>query len=221
VIIRPSVLNKWHEFSEPLEGRVSSMYLDILGLVTVGVGNLIDTPGQAIALPFVHEKTGERATAAEIAEAWRALKGRQDLSKLHWKYAAALNDLRLTDRAIDELVLGKLESNARHLQKNYFRDFATWPADAQLAALSMAWAMGPDFPRKFGNWTKFALLQDWVSAKACCKIRETGNPGVVPRTRQNEKCHDNAASVAASGGLLDPAELFWPATVLQPVVITP
>ena len=44
VMIRQSVIDRWHEFSEPLEGRVNSMYLDVKGLVTTCVGNLIDTP---------------------------------------------------------------------------------------------------------------------------------------------------------------------------------
>ncbi len=221
-LIRGSVLDAWHGFSEPLEGRVHSMYLDILGLVTTGVGNLIDTADQAAALPWVHERTGARATREEVIAAWRQLKARKDLAKLHWKYAAALNDLRLTDAAIDDLVSAKLQSNASYLQAKHFRDFGEWPADAQLAALSMAWAVGPGFPLKFGNFTRAVVAAGpsrWLDAKACCKIRETGNPGVVPRNRQNERCFGNAHTVAAHD--LDPAVLNWPALVLEPVIITP
>lgn len=217
--LHQSVLEHWHEFSEPLEGRVHSMYLDILGLVTTGVGNLIDRSYIAAQLPWYHEKTGQPATKVEIAAAWQELKSRKDLAKLHWKYAAKLNDLRLTDAAIDALVLSKLHSNAEYVERKYFPDFSRWPADAQLAAMSMAWAVGPGFPEKFKYWTKFAAKQDWVSAKGCCKIREINNPGVVPRNRQNEKCHDNAHVVATSG--MDPTELHWPALVVEPIVITP
>jgi hypothetical protein len=195
------------------------MYLDILGLVTTGTGNLIDTAGQAAQLPWYHEATGAPATKPEIIAAWHALKARKDLAKLHWKYAAKLNDLRLTDAAIDTLVLGKLQANAAFVEKNYFRDFKSWPADAQLACMSMAWAVGPGFPVKFSNWRRFAEKQDWVSAKACCKIRTVGNPGVVPRNRHNELCHDNAATVNEHG--LDISTLHWPAILLPPVVITP
>lgn len=38
----PSVTSFFRVFNEPLEGVVAYMYLDIKGLVTVGVGNLID-----------------------------------------------------------------------------------------------------------------------------------------------------------------------------------
>lgn len=219
-LIRPAVLDAWHAFSEPLEGRVHSMYLDVLGLVTTGVGNLIDTPDQAAALPWVHERTGARATRDEVIAAWRALKARKDLAKLHYKYAAALNDLRLTDAAIDAMVLDKLRSNAAYLQSRHFRDFAEWPADAQLGVLSMAWAVGPGFPVKFGNFTRAVVAAEasrWIDAKACCKIRELGNPGVVPRNRANERCFDNAHTTHIHG--LDPAALNWPALLLEPVEI--
>jgi hypothetical protein len=193
------------------------MYLDILGLVTTGVGNLIDTEGQAAALPWIHEATGVPATRAEIMAAWRALKGSQHLAKLHWRYAAKLNDLRLTDAAIDALVASKLQQFAEHMQSRHFRDFAEWPADAQLGALSMAWACGPGFPVKFRNFATAANAQRWVDAGACCKIREIGNPGVVPRNRANEKCFANAAIVTEHG--MDREELHWPAMLLPPVVI--
>ena len=97
MLIRQSVLDAWEGFSTPLEGRAHSMYLDVKGLVTTGVGNLIDTPSEAAKLPWIHESSGAPASRDEIVAAWSALKARQDLSRLHWRYAAALNDLRLTD----------------------------------------------------------------------------------------------------------------------------
>jgi hypothetical protein len=218
-LVRPAVLEAWHGFSEPLEGRVHSMYLDILGLVTCGVGNLIDRPDIAAQLPWRHEKTGALATRAEVVAAWRDLKARPELAKLHWRYAAGLNDLRLTDEAIDDLVAGKLREFAIYLAAKHFRDFASWPADAQLGTLSMAWACGPGFPVKFKNFARCAEAQNWGDANACCKIREIGNPGVVPRNRANERCFLNAAVVSEHG--LEPEVLHWPAVVMPPIVITP
>ena len=40
--MRASVKNQFRTFNAPLEGVVKYMYLDIKGLVTIGVGNLID-----------------------------------------------------------------------------------------------------------------------------------------------------------------------------------
>jgi GH24 family phage-related lysozyme (muramidase) len=201
-----AVLTKWHQFSEPLEGRVHSMYLDVKGLVTTGVGNLIDPVTAALPLPWKHAD-GRPASRDEIGAAWRNLKARQDLSKLHWKFAAKLNDLRLTDEDIDALVVSKLTSNARELRKAY-PNFDDFPADAQLACLSMAWAVGPGFPAIFKNFSRFAVQQDWPNAKLCAKIKTENNPGIVPRNARNALCFDNAATVIQYA--LDRSVLHWP-----------
>lgn len=208
--MRRSVIDNWHKFSEPLEGRVSSMYLDVKGLVTTCVGNLIDTPHEAAKLPWRHGADGPLATRAEIIAAWQQLKARQDLAKRHWKYAAQLNDLRLTEEAMDELVSSKRAEFYAYLKRVHFPDIDSWPADAQLGTMSMAWACGPGFPQTFKNFKRAALANDWEGARAACKIRETNNPGVVPRNAHNRTCFSNAAIVVQSE--LDPERLYWPGT---------
>jgi GH24 family phage-related lysozyme (muramidase) len=205
-MIRASVLQHYHEFSEPLEGRVHSMYLDVKGLVTTGVGNLIDTPEQACALPWRHETTGKLAERPAIAQAWRAVKDARPA--LHWRQYLHLNDLRLSDSDVDALVQDKLLSNARYIQAKHYPRWEDFPADAQLGIMSMAWAVGPGFPAKFGNFTNRVLQEDWLGAKACCHIRTEGNPGIVPRNHANERCFENAALVLTRQ--LDPAVLYWP-----------
>lgn len=201
-----AVVDRWHEFSEPLEGRVHSMYLDVKGLVTTGVGNLIDPVGAALRLPWKHPD-GTAATDSEIRDQWLTLKGQQELKKLHWKYAAKVTTLRLTDQDIDALVVNKLFENEKALRKAY-PNWDDFPADAQLGCLSMAWAVGAGFPAIFKNFSGFAVKQDWVAAKVCCKIKTDNNPGVIPRNRNNELCFDNAATVMQYG--LDRSRLHWP-----------
>src|SRR5690606_14815421 len=46
------------------------------------------------------------------------------------------------------------------------------------------------------------------------KIREEGNPGVVPRNRHNRTCFSNAGIVVQSG--LDRETLHWPGTPTVP-----
>jgi GH24 family phage-related lysozyme (muramidase) len=214
-----SVLEAWHRFSEPLEGRVYSLYVDVKNLVTTGVGNLVDPLPLALQLPWKHEKTGEIATRDEVTAAWNTLKHHPGLavqpggslvplSKLHYNTAARLNDLRLTDEDIDALVAQKLQEFEAHLRKHHFHDWDSFPADAQLGILSMAWACGPGFPQTFKTFARVATAQDWVAAKASCAIRTAGNPGVVPRNRNNERCFLNAATVHDRG--LDPSVLHWP-----------
>ena len=48
------------------EGCISHMYLDTVGKVTVGVGNMLPTADAATALPFIQTGSGNNATDNEI-----------------------------------------------------------------------------------------------------------------------------------------------------------
>ena len=109
--MRDSVKKSFNSFTTKFEGRVSWMYLDIKGLVTVAVGNLIDPVDAALGLPFVHKSTKVAATRDEIRAEWTMLKGKQDLAKKGHKACEAITDLRMTDQGMDDLVLAKLTSN--------------------------------------------------------------------------------------------------------------
>jgi GH24 family phage-related lysozyme (muramidase) len=205
--VYPSVHAAWHAFSEPFEGRVLSMYLDIKGLVTCGVGNLIDTPGEAQKLPW-RKENGQPATRYEIGEAWHRLKGAQELRFKSVSHARALTGLVLTDADVDALVERKLRENDAYITEHWFPGFQEIPADAQLAVLSMAWAVGPAFNTKFPIFTTSARAGKWLDCARGCTIREDGNPGVIPRNRANRLCFENAGIVAANG--LDRSFLNWP-----------
>ena len=58
---------------EPMEARVFHMYVDILGLVSTGLGNLIDPVGMATSLPW-RRLDGSLATREEIVAAWHKVK---------------------------------------------------------------------------------------------------------------------------------------------------
>jgi len=211
-MLRQSVLAAWHSFSEPLEGRVPHMYLDILGLVTCAVGILIDPLDLALPLPWKHED-GRPATRQEITDAWQRLKARQDLAHKSAAHALELTGLVLSSEDIDAVVAKKLASNADFITEHHFPELATFPADAQLAIMSMAWAIGPGFPAKFPHFTRAVLSGNWAGAQADCTIREEGNPGVVPRNRANRICFANAEIATRLG--IDRNRLGWP-QVIQP-----
>ncbi len=205
--MRQSVIDRFVDFSSPLEGCTTSMYLDILGLVTVGIGCLCDPVQSALPLAWVLPD-GSQPSAAVIAQQWRALKARQDLAKLHWKFAEPITTIRLTQQGVIDLAKQRLLANERIL-RTYFPAWDEWPADAQLFASSMAWAVGAGWPHIFGNCTRFLLAGDWQNAALCAAIRTAGNPGVVPRNAQNLLCLANARAVTEQH--LDPEQLFWPA----------
>ncbi|HEY3499634.1 MAG TPA: hypothetical protein VGK73_33315 [Polyangiaceae bacterium] len=185
------------------------MYLDVLGLITTGIGNLIDPLSAALVLPW-KRADGSLATQGEIANEWNRLKGRQDLKTKHYREAGKLCELHLDDADIAALVDRKLDENARFLTKT-FPFFASFPADGQLGILSMAWAVGPAFTRKFPKFTTHVLAGDWLRAREECDIDATGNPGVIPRNGAQKVCFYNAAMVVSLG--LPRDELYWPAPV--------
>lgn len=244
--LHQDVWDVWDTFSEPLEGkRIPYMYVDVKGLVTVGTGNLVDPLPAALSLPW--KINGRPATPREIREDWQTLKGEDErrvregarpLRKMHHKFAAGYTRSRLTDADIGDLVHGRLAANVAYLCKIFpptakSGGFASFPADAQLAICSMAWAVGPGFDvdafddgdGKWPNFSKLVRAEDWAGCIAgvaadghsgswAAKIRETDNPGVVPRNKHNVTCFRNAALLkenAVPGDIL-----HWPTALHAP-----
>jgi hypothetical protein len=218
-VIHQSVLDVWHEFSEPFEGRVYWMYCDTFALVTCAVGVLIDSPSAAVRLPWVLSD-GSPATASEIVNEWNRVKaiGRAARSRgvaLH--YRQYRGPLRLTDDAIDRLVMSRLQLNARELTLQ-LPGFPTWPADAQLGALSRAWAAGSSLA-KWPAHKAACERRDWITAGRESVLRDgldtpqrsDDNPGVVPRNSAQLVAFRNAAIVdARTDGALRRDECYWP-----------
>lgn len=207
--MREAVREAFHVFSEPLEGRVTFMYLDSaepVGFVTIGVGNLIDPAGAALGLPFVRPD-GTPATRAEIFTAWALVKGRQDLKRHGGMVFGGLagNTLRLTPDAIDRLVERKLDDVDRQLAAK-FCDWPSWCCDAQLALLSWAWAVGANakYPAMIAA-LRAGLFKD--AADECVINPKRGT--IVTRNARNRVLLRNAGVVL--GARLDPTVLHWPA----------
>jgi GH24 family phage-related lysozyme (muramidase) len=190
--MRQIVRDKWLDFTSGLEGVVKTMYLDSHAppLVTIGYGCLIDPMSMALGLPFVHRDNGEAATQVEIANEWRNLKSQPGLAKMHWKYAAAQCKLELTQEGIEWLALQRLSAN-HAIMLCYLPDLDAWPADAQMAVHSMAWAMGAGFAPPHGsshgfpNWLRAAKAGDFAGCAASCGMNATNNPGLIPRNKRN------------------------------------
>jgi GH24 family phage-related lysozyme (muramidase) len=196
--MRPIVAARFLDFTRPLEGLVEHMYVDVKGLVTIGFGNLIDPISYALALPFVKKVGGARATPAEITAEWNLIKDADNKLQLKTKgytACAPLTALKLTQEAILDLCGQRLRANEWELKKiREFQKLDEWPADAQLALHSMAWAMGPAFAAG-GQWPRFRAAcgkMDFMAAADNCRIGEAGNPGVVPRNLANKRLFWNA-----------------------------
>lgn len=218
-----SVFTAFHGFSEPLEGRVPFWYLDNAepeGLVTIGVGHLYDRrgatapPPAALDLPL-RRPDGSRASRAEIAAAWLAVKARQDLKAHGGGAFRNITTLRLLNEDIDRLVEQKLASNETFLSKR-FPDWPTWPADAQLALHSWAWGVGAAAP--YPKMTALLLAERFALAAAEVEMNPKKGT-ILKRNAANRLLLANAQHVLDCG--LDPAELYWPRALATPPPASP
>lgn len=167
-----SVRESFKAFSVPMEGSVPHMYQDHLGKVTVGVGNLIDSAGAAwgtrlLGAPFYQDRgSGPEATEQQVKAEWAAVKNSSGVAGRH-VLSRETTTLRLSEQGITNLLHGTLERFESTLRATAeFSDLESWPADAQLALLSMAWAMGPAFAQE-GRWPLFrasCAQRDWLAA---------------------------------------------------------
>lgn len=202
--MKDSVRTAFVGFTTPLEGCVPWMYLDVKGLVTTAIGILIDPIQYAMPLPWQH-LDGSLASRDEVAAEWLRVKQDPVAAQRGHRYTEGITHLRLDPAGVDLVVSRKLQQNADHL-KARFPEWDDWPADAQLACLSMAWACGPAF--RFPALEARLRARDFAMAAGECHIDERGNPGLVPRNRANVALFRNAGKVLAYH--LDPDALVWP-----------
>lgn len=214
------------DFTAKFEGVVPWMYCDVKGLVSIGIGNLIDPIQMATALPFVRPD-GSPADRSEIAAEWLRIKNYPNAAALGHRAVEHVAQLRLTAGGVHDLVAGKLGQVDAQLAI-YYPGYPLWPADAQLATISISWACGAAFGAKeFPKLAAFLAMRDFSGAVRECHMDETGNPGLRPRNAADAILYRNAAIVMAGG--LDPDELHYPTELseeptnpsLAPVYVLP
>jgi len=188
--VRPSVRAAFVPFTAPLEGVVRWLYLDVKGLVTTAIGNLVDPIEYALDLPMVYSGTNIPAPREAIRREWERVKAHPTAARQGHRVLDAETSLRLTDAGIAFVVDRRLALNVSILRKR-FPEWDEWPADAQLATLSMAWACGPMFA--FPSLTAALRDRDWKQAADDCRMRTEGNPGLIPRNAANKSLYLAAA----------------------------
>jgi len=152
------------------EGSVPHMYLDSVGLVTVGVGSLLRTPEQAEALPFVSRETGERVAAEHIRAEWEKL-SRMEQNNYAAGYYRKHTNLELPDEAIEHQVIHHMEDFIDGLRRS-FPDFDSYPEQARKAILDMTFNLGLNgVLTKFPSFVAAFRAQDWDRCRAECNRR--------------------------------------------------
>ncbi len=183
--MRPETRAAFVPMNAPIEGVLSFMYLDVKGLVTTGMGNLIDTPDEALSLPW-RNADGSLATRMQIAGEWSYVKSRQDMKLKGGGAFGTITRLRLDAAGVDSAVARTLD-RMDHALEARFPFYDLWPWQAQLATLSMSWACGPAF--RFPKLEAALRAEDFLEASKHCTIQEAGNPGVIPRNVKNRELY--------------------------------
>jgi GH24 family phage-related lysozyme (muramidase) len=132
----------WNEVKadfERWEGRYSHMYLDTVGLVTVGIGKMLPTVIAAQKLGFVKRVDGSAATAKEIETDFNEVK-KQPAAKLAKSYKKHTH-LDLPDKEIDTLLKDTASGFEKSLE-DYYKDYASYPTPVKRALLDMVYNLG-------------------------------------------------------------------------------
>jgi GH24 family phage-related lysozyme (muramidase) len=203
----PSLGTVWQKITGQFEGAgLSYMYTDALGLVTTGYGNLVDPESAAAALPWVVNATGALATPAEVQTEWTTVKNGG--ATYRSTNAASHTSLHLTADTIQTLFNSVSAANEAAIRK-IIPAYDNLPADAQLALMSMVWAMGSGGLASFKTLVSAvnASPPDFTTAAAQSHMQGTG---IDARNAMDKLAFQNAATVIANK--LDPSALYWPGT---------
>lgn len=176
-------------------------------------------PGWTSKNPVV----GELVSPSEIADAWTKVKLQNvavpDFSQRGGFAYAGLTNLSLSMEDLKALFNRTLTSFDATLQSKY-PGYENWPADAQLALLSMSWAMGPNF--NFPAFREAAIREDFRAAAQQSFFKGGGGTmeNRAGRNAENVIMFTNAADVVKGG--VDRDRLFFPGTVATtPGVLSP
>lgn len=149
------------------EGCITHMYLDTVGKVTVGVGNMLPTADAAAELPFRHRETGEAASADEIREEFETVAGQQKARAA--RSYKQFTKLDLNEDAIHELLDNRIAGFEAGLRRD-FPDYDTYPDAARLGLMDMAFNLGNSgLVNKFPSFTRAARNGDWAGCAAECE----------------------------------------------------
>jgi GH24 family phage-related lysozyme (muramidase) len=150
---------------EHFEGKVSHMYLDTVGLVTVGVGKMLRDIAAAQELPFVRRADGAAASPAEIAADFNAVasQAKGKIASTYERYTA----LDLPDEAIAALLKTVVDGFEADLA-DAFAGYDSYPLAAKRALLDMIYNLGLAGLLKFKKLKAAVEAGDWQGAAAQC-----------------------------------------------------
>lgn len=160
------------------------MYLDSVGLITVGYGTMLPDLGAATSITFAHVKGGAPASAVEIMAAHNLLhasseaqKAAPPAKKYSAKHYEKVTDLRITLATASQLLDKHVDADYLQLQVIYPR-FDSYPDNAKVVLFDMIYNLGAGHQktrhhraaglRAFGLMNAAISRSDWATAAKYC-----------------------------------------------------
>ena len=150
------------------EGETTWMYRDVLGYVTVGIGELVHDAVHAASFPF--EVDGRRATEKEIGDEFlRVIAMPKGLPAD--RYRSDETRVELPASVVSDLALARLRDEFLPGLVRLLPAFETFPGPAQSALVDLAWNLGLRGLEKFGHLLGAVDRRDWAAAADECHRR--------------------------------------------------
>ncbi len=160
-------LIRWEAFSD-------WVYLDTVGVPTIGIGLALQGEGDASWF------------GQEGIDAWKTV--RESPTGMYFTWYQHRSPWRADSAKLEALFMYRLQATENALQKQ-FPGWATWPQSAQIAIFDLAWNVGANITPHWPRLTAALKEQDWEEAALQCSVTH----GVVAR---------NIARVALLNSLL-------------------
>jgi hypothetical protein len=226
--------DQFWNFTDPLEGGTAyHMYMVQDLQVATGMGITFgknEGLTKALDLSWVyksgHPQQGLPCDRADVIKDYNKVLGMTEEGAAGGGGRTVWTDAtqcRITPEGLRTAVSTKLNDNIRILKTKfhqYFDDFDNFPADAQLAVVSMTWGIGPNFPETWlklsaacrdNRWDGDETPPNWVASKQCTFKGAIGTQ--ITRCRHHVTLFYNAASVQAGFGR--PENLYWPMLLVR------
>ncbi len=153
-------------YTESFESLLNYVYDDLKGIPTFDAGIVI-TLGMALSLSWVHLDGVTPATHDDIVAMWNTITSPAALAsdQQGGGHYAGMTSIRATRESLLSAFATTLTRFENQL-KTFLPNWEDAPANAQLAALSHAWAFGGLFPATWPSWTRCFNAGEYAGAAA-------------------------------------------------------
>ncbi len=150
------------------EALIKHLYVDSVGKVTVGIGNMLPNLAAAQAQPFVvRGNPTQSASAAEVKTDWDAVSGHAG-ENLRATSFAKYTLLDLPEDICWALLKKRIDNEFLPGLKGLYDDWDKFPLAAKRALLDMAYNLGMAGFKKFKTLNGHVKKADWEKAAGSC-----------------------------------------------------